>query len=294
MCVVLYVSGRPSPTEANVGGVKVAQRPFRFRSCLPDKERRKAERDAAKRAPGQAGAGESAAARANVNMNPVGDWTTQTEDLGVLFRTLGTEIVELRASAGDREAQFSQGYWLVREADVAAGATRLGAAGRSPQVDVGFVLCPAQLPGLTPDCDASMRHLMPQPFFCGYYRPWAEEGMALLEKAAGQGHAYAMHELAGVHHVRNEHEQAMKWYTKGAEAGLSRAMFELGTLLEEGKGEAAPDFPAAADWYRRAADAGAGEAANNLSHMYSLGRGGACQMMPATSLCHILILRFFN
>jgi hypothetical protein len=118
--------------------------------------------------------------------------------------------------------------------------------------------------------------------------------MALLEKAAGQGHAYAMHELAGVHHVRNEHEQAMKWYTKGAEAGLSRAMFELGTLLEEGKGEAAPDFPAAADWYRRAADAGAGEAANNLSHMYSLGRGGACQMMPATSLCHILILRFFN
>ena len=66
----------------------------RSRSALmPSRqERRKAERDAAKRAPGQAGAGGSggaAAARANVNMNPVGDWTTQAEDPGVLFRALG-------------------------------------------------------------------------------------------------------------------------------------------------------------------------------------------------------------
>jgi len=51
-------------------------------------ERRKAERDAAKRAPGQAGAegaggaGGAAAtlANLNVNANPVGDWTTQTAD----------------------------------------------------------------------------------------------------------------------------------------------------------------------------------------------------------------------
>ena len=42
-------------------------------------ERRKAERDAAKRAPAKTGAG-GAAAGANVNVIPLGDWTTQAED----------------------------------------------------------------------------------------------------------------------------------------------------------------------------------------------------------------------
>jgi TPR repeat protein len=41
-------------------------------------------------------------------------------------------------------------------------------------------------------------------------------------------------------------------------------MFDLGLLLDLGKGRVAPDYPAAADWYRRAADAGVGEAANSL------------------------------
>jgi len=98
--------------------------------------------------------------------------------------------------------------------------------------------------------------------------------MALLEKAAGQGHAYAMYELAHIHRERKEYEQAVKWYTKGAEAGLPAAMFNLGVCLDEGEGVAAPDYPAAADWYRRAADAGIGEAANNVATMYYVGRGG--------------------
>jgi hypothetical protein len=52
-------------------------------------ERRKAERAAAKRAPAQTGAAEVAAATAalenldvNVNVNPPGDWTTQSDDHG--------------------------------------------------------------------------------------------------------------------------------------------------------------------------------------------------------------------
>jgi len=107
--------------------------------------------------------------------------------------------------------------------------------------------------------------------------------MALLEKAAGQGHAYAMLWLGKTHGGRNEHEHAVKWFTKGAEAGLPDAMFSLAVCLDTGEGVAAPDHPAAADWYKRAADAGVGAAANNLSHMYTLGRGGAWQIMPATS-----------
>ena len=109
-------------------------------------ERRKAERDAAKRAPAKAGAagaggaGGAAAALANlnVNVNPGGDWTTQAED-----PALGAEIAKHRSDAGDREAQWTLGYALVCEADVAAGATTLGAAGRSPSADVGLALCTA-------------------------------------------------------------------------------------------------------------------------------------------------------
>jgi hypothetical protein len=46
-------------------------------------ERRKAERDAAKRAPAKtatSGAGEAAAAREHVHVTPLGHWTTQAED----------------------------------------------------------------------------------------------------------------------------------------------------------------------------------------------------------------------
>jgi len=114
-------------------------------------------------------------------------------------------------------------------------------------------------------------------------QPCAEEGMSLLGKAAGQGHAYAMETLGSIYRVRKEYEQALIWLTKGAEAGLPKAMFNLGATLDQGLGMAAPDYPAAADWYRRAADAGSGPAANNLNSMYTVGRGWAWQIMPATS-----------
>jgi hypothetical protein len=83
-------------------------------------ERRKAKRDAAKRAPGQ-GAGGAAAAGANVITNRIGDWTTQAEHPWALFQALGAETLRQRAAAGDREAQWSQGYKLVMEADGGAG-----------------------------------------------------------------------------------------------------------------------------------------------------------------------------
>ena len=41
-----------------------------------------------------------------------------------------------------------------------------------------------------------------------------------MEKAAGQGHAYAMQYQGNMYCVRKEYEQAVKWFTKGAEAGL--------------------------------------------------------------------------
>jgi TPR repeat protein len=115
-------------------------------------------------------------------------------------------------------------------------------------------------------------------------QPLAEEGTALLEKAAGQGHAYAMYELGISYNAMHEHERAVEWFTKGAEARLPKAMFHLGACLDKGQGVAAPHPWAAADWYRRAANAGNWQAAQNLSAMYTLGRGSrAWQMMPTTS-----------
>ena len=107
--------------------------------------------------------------------------------------------------------------------------------------------------------------------------------MALIEKAAGQGHAYAMLGLGQAHHNRKEHEQAVRWFTKGAEAGLPRALFNLAVTLDTGEGVAAPDYPAAADWFRRAANASHAGAAYNLAAMYTVGRGRAWQTMLASS-----------
>ena len=124
-----------------------------FRQMPPSRqERRKAERDAAKRAPAQAGAAGANTARANAIGHPLGDWTSQTEDPGALLTALGIQTVKQRAAQGDREAQWSMGFGLVNAADGAAGATTVGAAGRSPRADVGFVvfvLCTKRIRSLT-------------------------------------------------------------------------------------------------------------------------------------------------
>jgi TPR repeat protein len=88
--------------------------------------------------------------------------------------------------------------------------------------------------------------------------------------------------LGSIHRVRNEYERAIEWLTKGAEAGLPRAAYNLGLCLDRGLGMAAPDNPAAAGWDRLAADAGDGDAAANLNH-YSIGRGRAWQIRPIAS-----------
>jgi TPR repeat protein len=48
-----------------------------------------------------------------------------------------------------------------------------------------------------------------------------------------------------------EHEKAVAWFRKGAEAGLPRAMFNLGCSLDMGEGVEA-DYTAAASWFQRA------------------------------------------
>jgi len=116
--------------------------------------------------------------------------------------------------------------------------------------------------------------------------------MAYLEKAAGQGHAYAMGMLSEMLFMMNDEVRAVEWLTKGAEAGLPSAMFNLGCSFDKGQGVAAPDYPSAAGWYKLAADAGDASAAVNLSSMYLVGRGRVWQLTPVASSAtfHTLVL----
>jgi len=100
------------------------------------KERRKAERDAAAAKTGAAGA---AAALANLNVDPPGDWTTQAADPNVLFRALGDSFVKRKAAEGDREAQFSWGVRVMSEAAGVSGV-HIGSGGRSPKAEAGLEL----------------------------------------------------------------------------------------------------------------------------------------------------------
>jgi len=70
--------------------------------------------------------------------------------------------------------------------------------------------------------------------------------VALLEKAAGAGHGHATFALGCIHNVWTEHEHAVGWFTKAAEAGMPKAMFNLAVMLDDGRGVAAPDYTAAA------------------------------------------------
>ena len=127
-------------------------------------ERRSAKRDAAKRAPAQAGAAGAAAAAApansHVNVNLGGDWRTQNEDPMLLFQALGAangghggEEVRQKADQGDRDAQYSVGYMMIHFASEMPKGSRVGAAGRSPEADVGLACTENE--SNVPDRDAS-------------------------------------------------------------------------------------------------------------------------------------------
>ena len=56
----------------------------------------------------------AAASRSNVNVPPLGDWSTQTQDPWVLLDAVGAEVVRQRGEAGDMEALFSWGAMVLR------------------------------------------------------------------------------------------------------------------------------------------------------------------------------------
>mmetsp|Transcript_33172 Transcript_33172/g.81520 ORF Transcript_33172/g.81520 Transcript_33172/m.81520 type:complete len:260 (-) Transcript_33172:1040-1819(-) len=134
---------------------------------------------------------------APVIVNPLGGWSTQAEDPFDLFREVGGEVVKQRAAAGDAEAQWTQGSLHGLPPGVLNGAGGDAATGSFGNI--------------------------------------GEQGTELLEAAAAQGHVYAMLTLASNHYHRKDFELAVEWATKGADAGLPRAMHTLAMCLERGR-----------------------------------------------------------
>ena len=89
-----------------------------------------------------------------------------------------------------------------------------------------------------------------------------------------QGYAPAQHQLAEMYskgeEVRQDIEEAIKWYKRAAEQGFVLSQYSLGLLYDMGNG-VNQDFKEAKKWYQKAAEQGFARAQNNLAQMYETG-----------------------
>jgi TPR repeat protein len=93
----------------------------------------------------------------------------------------------------------------------------------------------------------------------------AEKGQP--EAQSSLGTAYARGEG-----VKQDYQQAAKWYQRAAEQGNAAAQTALGELFEAGQG-VPRDNGKAAEWFRRAAEQGAATAQYDLAALYAIGKG---------------------
>lgn len=82
--------------------------------------------------------------------------------------------------------------------------------------------------------------------------------------------------------------QAVKWYRRAAEQGLSPAQTSLGKMYEQGDG-VAQDYKQAVNWYRLAADQGDARAQYSLGLMYRKGNGVSQDINKARKWNHLAV-----
>ncbi len=83
--------------------------------------------------------------------------------------------------------------------------------------------------------------------------------LRMMQGAAAQGHAFAMHGLGFMHYQgecvdQQDYVEAIRWFEKAAERGLPGAMMTLGMMAEAGQGMA-PNPELAQQWYQKATEA---------------------------------------
>ena len=104
-----------------------------------------------------------------------------------------------------------------------------------------------------------------------------------IVKHAEQGNANAQNLVGEMYFlgkgVKQDYQEAAKWYRKAAEQGDANAQYNLGFMYKKGQGvkqdyqEAAKWYRKAAKWYRKAADQGRANAQYNLGLLYKKGQG---------------------
>jgi TPR repeat protein len=97
-----------------------------------------------------------------------------------------------------------------------------------------------------------------------------------LSAKADKGDADAQRTLGGAYArgegVKQDYQEAAKWYQRAATNGNAAAQTALGELFEAGQG-VPHDYAQAAAWYRRAAEQGLSGAQYNLAALYAVGKG---------------------
>ena len=94
----------------------------------------------------------------------------------------------------------------------------------------------------------------------------------LIEKAAEQGDASALFNLASLYAGGQKYAEAIQWFRKAAEQGDASAQFNLGILYAEGHG-VSQNYAEAIRWFRKAAEQGDASALFNLGILCAEGHG---------------------
>ena len=81
--------------------------------------------------------------------------------------------------------------------------------------------------------------------------------------------------------VKQDHEEAAKWFRKAAEQGNAEAQNALGDACSSGQG-IGQDYEEAAEWYRKAAEQGIADAQKSLGDLYNDGKGVEQDQSEAT------------
>ena len=97
-----------------------------------------------------------------------------------------------------------------------------------------------------------------------------------IVKHAEQGNANAQNLVGEMYFlgkgVKQDYQEAAKWYRKAAEQGDANAQYNLGFMYKNGQG-VKQDYQDAAKWYGKAAEQGDANAQNLVGEMYSYGEG---------------------
>lgn len=98
-----------------------------------------------------------------------------------------------------------------------------------------------------------------------------------LEEVANQGYAPAQFELSGIYngdggYMAPNPVEARKWAQRAADAGIAKAMFNIGTMYYNGIGGPQNQITAAM-YFRRAAERGVSDSQYNLGMLYNQGQG---------------------